>query len=194
MPIPCGTGAPFGARDTHAAFQCCIVETEAKPSTYLLHPAPTYVAWVCQFPHTVSQGLCAVALACLSHIGQSPSTTYTCYFSEPLPGGTGMSVCEPTVCPSNAMCCLGMPVSIPEIYLSTKSWLCSHAGSQVSHVPVGGGAHLFAHNSCLSCPPWWHWLTCSHISCALAPCYGSIDISVHMYFVPMSVLWADHTC
>lgn len=31
-------------------------DAEVKPFTYLLYPAPTYVSWVCQFPHTVPQG------------------------------------------------------------------------------------------------------------------------------------------
>jgi hypothetical protein len=93
----CGTGAH--ARGTHTASQCCIVEAEAKPSTYLLHPAPTYEAWVCQFSHTISQGLYGVAkskpVCTLAKVPVQP--TYTCCSLEPPLGGTGMTVCAPTM-------------------------------------------------------------------------------------------------
>lgn len=48
--------------------------------------------------------------------------------------------------------------------------------------PVAVGTHLFAHNLCYSCMPWWHWFMCFHISGALAPSYGGIrPICPHIF-------------
>lgn len=68
VPLPCGRSIPVCTRGTHDVFQCHIVKIEARLFTYLLYPAPTYAAWVCLFPHTLSQGLYVVALACATHM------------------------------------------------------------------------------------------------------------------------------
>lgn len=130
------------AQGPHLVHEACMPHPSAElwkqrqnqsHTCYILHQ---HIWPGCASSHTLLPRVSLQRLwrACL-HTGHSPSNTYTCYFSEPPCGGTGMPVCTPPVCPSTAMCCLGMPVIIPEIHLRIKYWLCFHAGSQVSCEP-----------------------------------------------------------
>lgn len=109
VPVPCGTGAPC-TRHT-----CCLPMLHCRSRGKTIHILATSCTNICglgvpvpthYFPGPLWSGF-GIPACTLAKVPVQP--TYTCCFSEPPHGGTGMPVCASTM-PSTAFCYLRVPV------------------------------------------------------------------------------------